>query len=917
MATLVGRERERRYIDAAIAGARRGNPSAIAVVGEPGIGKSALLADTRARHPDANVIAVVGVEAEQSIPFAALSMMLTRLDDVLARPEASAAAYLRDLCGGTSTAPLPDVALSLVTLLAALADDGLVLVLLDDVHWFDAASLAVIEFALRRLGHLPVAIVAASRRRDVLDLPGTNVQLGPLDCESAQRLLELDGVAPDVSRRCWDICGGNPLILVELGQSLTADQRTGARPLPEQLPVPGRLERWLADRIAGLPEPTRISLATLALAGTIPLPVLLETLLDLGLDRRDLDVAEVAGVVVTRNASPTFTHPLFATMAGSAVDLGTRRRIHRVLATKLSDSSTDRRAWHLVEACETPDDVAHALDGLRALAERATEHGGHLAAAEAWERLASLVVDPDERARALIAAGRASWDAGRPDLAVRLLREARDLVPAGAVRAAATEVLGLTVGWSSSVTDARRLLEAEVAHVESDHPGLAVNLLVASATLASLAASPDAVALTERAERIAERGNDYARLAAGTIGTHVRLVAGEGSSLESRLAELDSLIGLIRDGVDRSLIELAHLLAFGLMVRERWHAASDAYEKVIAAARASSLGGVEMFGLAMSAEIAWRTGRWSQARGQAACDAAFHARLAGLHGTHGDATLARVEAALGMNAGAREHAYRAVQRGDELEMHSMSAWGRHALGLADLAVGDPSSAVVHLGWIWDFVRTSGATDPGLLWWQGDLLESLLELGRRDDARRLVDELEAQATATGRRWPAAIAARGRGALEGDELELARSIAILDELDAPFESARSRLLLASCVHDDDAAHAHLERARTEFERLGARPWVERCLVAAGSSVDGERVMRPALAARLTPAELRVATAVGAGMTNREAASALVLSTRTIDAHLRSIFRKLDIGSRSQLAVLVSTSMRVTRGGSSGLS
>ena len=906
----VGRHAERRTVDVAIEAARRGHPSIVLVVGEPGIGKSALLADIRSRHHDATVVAATGVESEQSIPFAALTALLAHEGDALDRLDPLVAGPLRAIAGGSSVEPLPTVALALIELLASFSDCGLVLFVLDDVHWFDPSSLAVIEFALRRLGHLPVATVAASRQADALDATDTTIALGPLDRASAEALLNTTGtVVPDVSQRCWDLCGGNPLTLIQLGMTLTSDQRTGARPLPELLPLPGRIERWLADRIEVLPDSARTALAALALAGRIPPSVFLETLDRLDLRRSDLDAAEAAGVIEPHGVGLTFTHPLYATVAASTVDSATRRTIHRVLAATVSETSSERQAWHLVEACETPDDVAHAIDGLRALAERATATGANLAAADAWERLASLLADPDERARAMTAAGDTSWSAGRPDLAVPLLRTARGLVPPGPTRAMATDVLGQVVGWSESIGEARRLLEAEVTHVEATHPDLAVALLVASATLASLALSPEAVALTERAESIAARGDNYTQLAARAVGTHVRLMAGEGSTITDRLADLDALGALVQDGIDRSLIELAQLLAFGLMVRERWDDARDLYQRIVDASRTASLGGVETFGLAMSAEVAWRTGRWSQARGEAASDAAFHDNLAGLQGTFGGATLARVEAALGIGAGARAHARIAVERGDELGMHAMSAWGRHALGLADLADGDPGVALVHLEPIWDMVRSSGANDAGLLWWQGDLLEALVTLDRLDDARRLVDELATQAAATGRRWPEAIVARGVGLLDGDIDAATRSIALLDALDAPFEAARSRLVLASLL-DGDAAQPCLDDARAMFERLGALPWVERCRTATGTSSGEASAARPALAARLAPAELRVATAVGAGMTTREAAAALALSSRTVDAHLRSIFRKLQVTSRTQLAVLVNTSTPTPR-------
>jgi DNA-binding CsgD family transcriptional regulator len=140
------------------------------------------------------------------------------------------------------------------------------------------------------------------------------------------------------------------------------------------------------------------------------------------------------------------------------------------------------------------------------------------------------------------------------------------------------------------------------------------------------------------------------------------------------------------------------------------------------------------------------------------------------------------------------------------------------------------------------------------------------------------------------------------LDDDAAAARRSIILLDELDAPFEAARSQLVVAALI-GGDAARPCLEDARRRFERLGSLPWIARCRTGTDARPDRQPQARPVIAALLTPAELRVAAAVGAGMSTREAAASLALSTRTIDAHLRSIFRKLHITSRSQLAVLVS--------------
>jgi DNA-binding CsgD family transcriptional regulator len=232
-------------------------------------------------------------------------------------------------------------------------------------------------------------------------------------------------------------------------------------------------------------------------------------------------------------------------------------------------------------------------------------------------------------------------------------------------------------------------------------------------------------------------------------------------------------------------------------------------------------------------------------------------------------------------------------------MHVLTSWGRHAEALAHLAAGRPDAALAPLEWIWRITRQGQVGDAGPLWWQGDLLEAQVAAGRRDDANRLVGQLEAEALATGRRWPLAVALRGRGLLHGDADAAARSVKELDVLSAPFEAARSRLVLADLV-SGAARDGELTAALDAFEALGARPWEERVRLALGR--PRSTPPRPALASVLTEGELRVALAVGRGLTNREAAGQLALSPKTVDAHLQAIYRKLGVRSRTELALLV---------------
>ncbi len=272
-------------------------------------------------------------------------------------------------------------------------------------------------------------------------------------------------------------------------------------------------------------------------------------------------------------------------------------------------------------------------------------------------------------------------------------------------------------------------------------------------------------------------------------------------------------------------------------------------------------------------------------------------------GSFAHATLARVEAAMGLFADSIRNADLVVERGALIGMGVLESWGRHARGLAALAAGAPESALPDLEWIWGLCQRGEIGEPGPLWWHGDLVEAYWRVDRAGDGRRLVEYLQDRSDATGSEWAAAIVARGRGLFDRDVDELVRSARRLDALGAPFEAARSRALIGEVA--PGVCAAELSTAYDTFVGLGARPWATRTAVMLGRH-DGAPVGPLAL---LTKAELRVAAAVARGLSNRDAADMLFLSPKTVDAHLQRIYRKLDVTSRTELAVLIGS---VTVGG-----
>jgi DNA-binding CsgD family transcriptional regulator len=198
----------------------------------------------------------------------------------------------------------------------------------------------------------------------------------------------------------------------------------------------------------------------------------------------------------------------------------------------------------------------------------------------------------------------------------------------------------------------------------------------------------------------------------------------------------------------------------------------------------------------------------------------------------------------------------------------------------------------------------------------DLIETYMSTGHVAEAREELLALERAAARTDNANARAAALRYRGLLdEGGEFEDLFFAALKehDRLPRPFERARTELCFGERLRRErrkSEARLHLDAACSTFDQLGARLWAER----ARSELRalGIRVPKPASrrSNELTPQELRVALAVSDGATNRETSAALFLSTKTIEAHLSSIYRKLGVRSRTELASLMARDHAIRR-------
>jgi ATP/maltotriose-dependent transcriptional regulator MalT len=275
---------------------------------------------------------------------------------------------------------------------------------------------------------------------------------------------------------------------------------------------------------------------------------------------------------------------------------------------------------------------------------------------------------------------------------------------------------------------------------------------------------------------------------------------------------------------------------------------------------------------------------------------------------HALGVLAEVEAQLGREESCREHASAALKLAHGIHADLTAVYPLVALGVLELGLGHVDAAAEQLGRADVVLDRLELVDPGFLLARPLLVESLVRQGEHEEGERLLAGYEERAARYGRPLGTALAQRCRGLLAADDAyedAFARSLRAHPALDRPFERARTQLALGSRrrrANRRGAAREPLTEALHVFEQLGASTWAaetrrELSLAGAGDAQVDDATF-DALE-KLTPQELRVALLVAKGLSNREIAAALFVSARTVEAHLRNVFPKVGVRSRTELA------------------
>jgi DNA-binding CsgD family transcriptional regulator len=902
---LLGRKDERLALDRLFAQAREGRSGVLALVGEPGIGKTALLEHAAESASEMRLLRCRGIESEAVIPFAGLAELLGPTLGALDRiPETQAAALSGALALGPGGArDRFAIGAATLSLLSASAEDGPLALLVDDAHWLDRPSAETLLFAARRLLADPIALVLTVREGQPSLLDGADLRtlrMAGLNRSDAAELIDPSGVPDDLLERLYRATGGNPLALRELASEAFAALETLPRDAP--VPISTSIATAFLHRFGALPEPTRRMLVLVAASDACGPAVLARAAADLGLAIDDLAAAEKAGLVTVGPGKIEFTHPLARAAMYADAAAPERRDAHRALAAALPDRDADQRAWHLAAASMGPNDVA--ADALGQAGERARERSAYAVAAAAFERAAGLASAEENRDRLLLAGADAAWLAGDAGRALALLDDARAHTPTAALMADIDHLRGQVALRRGPVTDGYALLVGAAAQIADTDPEQAVVILAEAAygcfytgdATAMMSAAERAVTLARRAG--SRRATFFAAMAQGMA----LVVGGEGeagAASARQAVEILEQSEQLRD--DPALLAWA---ALGPLLLRELDTGRGLIERASATARAQAALGALPYVLHLLARDQATTDQWAAA--ETSYDEAI--RLGRETGQRVElaaalAGLAWLQARQGNEAACHEHATEASKLCDELGVGLYGVWVTQALGDLELGLGRPTAAIERYEAQAEAMLLRGIADVDLSP-VPELVDALMRVGREDDAAELAASFVAEATAKGQPWALARAARCRGLLaRSGELAACFEEALRLHQRTPdaFETARTRLAYGARLRRARkrvAAREQLRAAIDVFARLGAQPWLEQAEAELAATGETARRRDVSTLDGLTPQELRIARLLADGMTTREAAAAIFVSPKTVEYHLGHVYAKLGINSREKL-------------------
>jgi DNA-binding CsgD family transcriptional regulator len=895
---VVGRARELAELHACLSAEP---PGSVLVAGSAGIGKTTLLDAAAAVAADLGfaVRRTRGAASESDLPFLGLLDLIGEqvnefaadlpgplrraLEVVLLRaepPEAGADALAANL--------------AVLEVLQAMAANRRLLLVLDDVQWLDPPTRGVLGFAIRRLAHRQLAVVAAVRGTidssvaSLVPEPCAVVTVGPLaESEIAHVVALRTGRMPTPGRAATlhRLSGGNPYLAVELARAATA-----APAGVEDLPVPQRYRPVLAARLAGLSS----AAGRTVLAGALLARPTVQTLVGIG-GPAGLAEAEAAGVVRRAGELIEFDHPLLA--AASREDAGPAavRAMHAELWLVAGDSI--QRARHRALSAQGAD--ARVAAEVEAAADEAAGRAAIPTAAELGRHALMLTPETavEDRVRRAVNASRWFAQVGESVAVHEVLDPLIATLPPGPQRARCLTTLAASIG--QEIGGAIALLREALAQ-----PGLQPS---------------DEIEIRLGLSDWHSVHGDLAegRKEAALAGAKAR--AEGNAALTARAALYETLAGFF------SGVSLAEMTAWPMVLTHPWDS-PRAYDdpNIPLAWEASYTNEDQARAVRLLEEIAGRARKLNDLVSEGAV--ALHRAEAEIR--RGQLATANTLAEKGyriLSDGVRDQfplyvrAHLAAWRGELATAHGLAGEGLRmaretgdaifeaqnllVLGFTEVSARRYNEACGHESAMRDLMNRMQWGHPGIYRWHGDAVEAFLAVGRVDEASDVAANLWDQADRLDLPGCQALAARcdglihaHRGDLKRAQDSLIESLRLMEGLDIPLERGRSLLALGIArrrARQKATAREALSEARSVFVEAGAPVWAQRV------QDELDRTAGRRGGHDLTAGERSVADLAASGATNREISAQLFLSPKTVEAVLTRVYRKLNVRSRTELA------------------
>ena len=927
---LLEREAELNEIVRLSVRAYSGAGAVLVVQGPAGAGKTRLLeaAAGAGQARGMRVLEASGTELERELGF---GLVRSLFEDVFVQATASqrrlllsgaaglAASVLSpSRAGGRDAVPAePEAVLhGLFWLVSNLAEREPLMLVVDDAHWADGASLRLLAYLARRIAGLALLLVVAARP----DEPGGQTVLvsalspvrsggvltpAPLTEKAVGCLVagRLGPAAPEFVQGCHVATGGNPFLVGELIAALSVDRIPPTADNAHRVHKigPEAVSRAVLARVSRLGgEAGALTEAVAVFAGRGELrhcAALAGIALEAAANVSDL-LAKVR--VLSPNRPLQFVHPLVHAAVYEAIPPGRRSLLHKKAALLLAaeDASSDQVAVHLINAEPTGD--RWVVDTLQTAAAEASLRGAPDQAASYLRRALSEPPNSNGRAALLQKLGAAEL-LGRDPASTDHLAQALQCTDDPEQRGAIALTLGRAAVSSGRLADARDLLAAVIGREGATVPELAARL-EAYRSVAGVWDPRFAVELEHDLPRLRALAHD-----GGDAGRSLLLLLAFRTAFEGGPHE--EIIDLVERGLDGGRLITSESAE---AIEVTWAARAltftdelDRADRLIHQMFEDSHRRGSVMGYATAS--AWRSAI-ALRRGmipQAVADAEAAVELITAHGLYfiaphaysflGEALIEQGE--LDQAAALLEDAQLGPMQGTRPEARF---W--HTRGRARLARGDNEMALADLR-ACQGQEAFGFRNPNMLAWRSTLALAL-PASARQEALALVDLELGLANKIGQPRGIGVALRIRGLLSKWETQ----ISDLSESVSVLETCPSRLELAHSLTDLGAA------LRRGSRRSEARPLLARGLDLATSCGAGALAIRArdeliAAGARprrqrltgieaLTASERRVADMAARGMTNRQIAQALFVTTKAIALHLTHVYEKLGITGRAQL-------------------